>query len=146
VRTRKEFDTLAATQSFMILAPANHPVHPDRGPMMAQFRSYAGSDVPIVYKVSVDGVRTRMHVRHRELMQLEVTPNSPAPAEGDSGSAVVTWRLDGSLVLAGMFIASVDGAADRVAYMLPAWELFDLSNWASLPPGTTRMTPRFSFP
>ena len=146
IRRREELDALAATQNFIILAPGNHPTYPGRGPMMAQFRSYAGSDVPIIYKVRVGGMRARMYVRHRELVQLEVNALSSAPAEGDSGSAVLTWRLDGTLALAGMFIASLDQPADRVAYMLPAWQLFDLANWASLPAGTTRMTPRFSIP
>lgn len=146
VRSPEEFDALTETQSLRILAPDNHPAFPGRGPMVAQFRSYAGSDVPITYKVRLGGVRMRMYVHHSQLVQLEVTRTSPAPAEGDSGSAVLIWRLDGTLALAGMFIASLQCDAGRVAYMLPAWELFKLANWVSLPVGTTRMTPRFSFP
>jgi hypothetical protein len=147
VRSNTELDTLIGTQSFMLLAPANHPMYPGgRNRMLAQFRSYAGSTVPIDYRVRLNGLRTRMLVRHRELVQLEVTAASPAPAEGDSGCAVMTWRLDGTPVLAGMFIASLDAPSERVAYMLPAWQLFDPRNWAALPPGATRLTPRFRLP
>lgn len=147
VRSNTELDTLIATQSFMLLAPANHPLHPGgRSPMLAQFRSYVGDTLPIAYKVRLNGLRTRMRVWHRELVQLEVTATSPAPAEGDSGCAVITWRLDGSPVLAGMFIASLDAPSERVAYMLPAWQLFNPRNWAALPPGATRLTPRFRLP
>jgi hypothetical protein len=147
VRSANELDRLIATQSFMLLAPSNHPKYPGgRSLMIAQFRSYAGSSVPIDYKVRYNGVRTRMRIWHRELVQLEVTSGSPAPAEGDSGCAVITWRLDNTPVLAGMFIASLDAPSERVAYMLPAWQLFDPSNWAALPPGATRLTPRFRLP
>lgn len=147
VRSANELDRLIDTQSFMLLAPTNHPMYPGgRGRMMAQFRSYAGSTVPIDYKVRHNGVRTRMRIWHRELVQLEVTAASPAPVEGDSGCAVMTWRLDGTPVLAGMFIASLDAPSERVAYMLPAWQLFDPSNWAALPSGATRLTPRFRLP
>lgn len=148
VASNEEFDGLAARRRFLILAPDNHVDHLAalRDPMVAQFRSYAYEDVPVGYKVRANGISTMMPIRHSELLMLEVTGDSPAPAQGDSGSAVITWRSDGSMTLAGMFIASMDGDDRRTAFVLPAWQLFKLDNWSALPPSTTRITPAFAMP
>jgi hypothetical protein len=148
IRSREEFDALAAKNRFLILAPDNHASHQGapRGAMVAQFRSYLPHDVPIDYKCRVAGMFTVMSLTHAELVMLEVTEDSPAPEAGDSGAAVITWRPDGSLMLAGMFIASKDGDESRTTFMLPSWQLMDTGNWRTLPPGTTRITPSFSMP
>jgi hypothetical protein len=52
-----------------------------------------------------------------------------ATAGGDSGSPVVGQTSRGRLLL-GMHVAGVDnGPGNRFAYMIPAWQLFDPSNY-----------------
>jgi hypothetical protein len=146
VVNEKMFDAMTATQRFQILAPANHPkrLASPRDPMIAQFVAYAFDELPIDYPVRTSAGATVAPIRHRELLMLRVLEDCPAPEPGDSGSAVVTWWPDGSVTLVGMFIASPDDEATaRVAYVLPAWHLFNLNNWDALPSGTTRMAPTF---
>lgn len=140
------FDAMTATHRFQILAPANHPKHlgAPRDPMIAQFVAYAYDELPIEYPVRTSAGTTVAGIRHRELLMLRVMEDCPAPEAGDSGSAVVTWWPDGSVTLIGMFIASPDDEMTaRVAYVLPAWHLFNLNSWDALPPGTTRIAPTF---
>lgn len=140
------FDAMTATQRFQIVAPANHPKHlgTPREPMIAQFVAYAYDELPIDYPVRTSAGTTVAGIRHRELLMLRVMEDCPAPEAGDSGSAVVTWWPDGSVTLIGMFIASPDDEMTaRVAYVLPAWHLFNLNNWDALPPGTSRIAPTF---
>lgn len=148
LRSREEFDALAAQRRFLILAPGNHANYAaaPRDPMVAQFPSYVPCDVPIGYKVRAGGVFTVMPIRHPELLMLEVMADSPAPEPGDSGSAVITWRTDGTMTVAGMFIASKDGNEARTVFVLPSWQLFNIGNWSALPPGTNRITPSFTLP
>jgi hypothetical protein len=145
---REEFDGLAAMRRFLILAPENHAAHAGapRAPMVAQFRGYVPGHVPIDYPVRAGGVFTFMPITHTELLLFEVIGDAPAPEPGDSGAAVLTWRADGALTLAGMFIASMNGDDARTVFVLPSWQLFDLENWRALPTGSTRITPDFSLP
>lgn len=142
----EDFDELAAAWRFLILVPGNHVDHlgQPRPPMTAQFRSYVSGDVSISYKVRANGNYSRMPITHAELLMLEVGLDSPPPEPGDSGSAVVTWRPDGTLTFAGIFIAGKTGADARTVFVLPAWQLFDLDNWSALPADTVRITPSFS--
>jgi Tripartite tricarboxylate transporter family receptor len=138
------FDELAATMRFLILAPDNHPKHlgQAREPMLAQFMALAHGGLPVDYQVRWQGTLQSAPIRHPELILMRVLEDCPAPESGDSGSAVVTWWPDGSIVLVGMLIASGDGPGlERVAYVNPAWQLFDLLNWSRLPSGTIELVP-----
>ncbi|WP_020424807.1 hypothetical protein [Paracidovorax oryzae] len=146
VADRAMFDTMTTTRRFQILAPSNHPEHLDspRSPMIAQFVAYIHDELPIDYRARTPAGIATVGIRHRELLKLRVMQDCPPPEDGDSGSAVVTWWPDGSMTLVGMFIASPDDETmARVAYVLPAWQLFNLDNWDALPHGTTRMVPTF---
>lgn len=149
VDTREAFDDLAARMRFQILAPANHPDHlgVEREPMLAQFTDMAPQEQTIDYQIRFRGVFQTVAIRHRELIRLRVLDACPPPQSGDSGSAVITWRTDGAMVLTGMFIASHGTPGrERVCYVLPSWQLFDTGNWSGLPPGTEELTPTFGFP
>lgn len=55
----------------------------------------------------------------------------------------MAWNPDGSATLVGMFIASPDDPTlARMAYVLPAWHLFNVLEWDRLPGGTKEMLPR----
>ncbi|BFO55386.1 hypothetical protein [Acidovorax sacchari] len=146
VADRAVFDAMTTTKRFQILAPSNHPKHlgSPRSPMIAQFVAYIHDELPIDYWVRTPAGIATVGIRHRELLKLRIMEDCPPPEDGDSGSAVVTWWPDGSMTLVGMFIASPeDKTMAREAYVLPAWQLFNLDNWDALPPGTTRMVPTF---
>lgn len=149
VDTREAFDDLAARMRFQILAPANHPDHLgiEREPMLAQFTDMAPEEQTIDYQIRFRGMFQAVAIRHRELVRLRVLDACPSPHSGDSGSAVVSWWPDGSMVLTGMFIASHGTPGrERVCYVLPSWQLFDIGNWSGLPPGTVAVTPTFLLP
>ncbi|MCX2865248.1 hypothetical protein OOZ63_25810 [Paucibacter sp. PLA-PC-4] len=143
-KTESQFNALVKTHRFQILAPANHPRHPvPRGSMLSQFDAFIGSELPLEYLVLMNGSVATLDIRHRDLVRLRVLADCPAPEAGDSGSAVVAWNPDGSATLVGMFIASPDDPAQaRMAYVLPAWHLFNVLEWDRLPGGTTEMRPR----
>jgi hypothetical protein len=66
------------------------------------------------------------NVMHYILLESEV---ERATAEGDSGSPVIGQTSRGRLLL-GMHVAGVDnGQGKRFAYTIPAWQLFDPSNY-----------------
>lgn len=140
------FDELATQEEFRVVVHESQPHGPagPRGPVRAQFSKYVGAEWPILYDVRFLGSVTVAAIHHQELLLLAVRPDSPPTVSGDSGSAVVCPAPDGRLTLVGMFIASGRDEAARDAYVLPAWQLFDLDNWRRLPPGTRRMTPSFS--
>ena len=142
------FDELAATRSFRIVVHDGQPHAPPgpRGVVRAQFSKYVGVEWRILYDVRIGNTATPVGIVHTELLLLVVHPDSPAPVSGDSGSAVVCEGDDGSLSLVGMYIASGPTGADRDAYVLPAWQLFDPANWRHLPASTTALRPTFSLP
>lgn len=143
------FDDLAARMRFRILAPRNHPRHlgAARDPMLAQFTSMVHDEFALAYQVRFNGAFQTVPIRHDELIVMRVLDDCPAPESGDSGSAVISWWPDGSSVFVGMFIASGNGAErERIAYVNPAWQLFDPANWTRLPAGTLALTPTFSLP
>jgi hypothetical protein len=145
LRDNADFDTLAPGMRFLFLAPDNHRQHlgVPRDPILGQFSGYAHQEFPLSYPIRFAGGSTVVDVHQRELLVFETLQDCPLLEEGDSGSAVVTWRADGRATLAGMFIASKDSHPRR-AYVLPAWQIFlKLANWFALPPGTTRITPHF---
>jgi hypothetical protein len=149
VDTREAFDDLAVRMRFQILAPANHPDHLgiERQPMLAQFSDMAPEEQTIDYQIRFRGLFQTVAIRHRELVRLRVLDACPPPHSGDSGSAVVSWWPDGSMVLTGMFIASHGAPGrERVCYVLPAWQLFDTGNWSGLPLGTGVVIPTFVLP
>lgn len=149
VDTREAFDDLAARMRFEILAPSNHPNHlgSEREPMLAQFTDMAPEELTIDYQIRFQGQFQTVAIRHRELIRLRVLDACPAPESGDSGSAVVCWWPDGSMVLTGMFIASHGRPGrERVCYVLPAWQLFKTTNWDVLPPGANTLIPTFMLP
>lgn len=139
------FDELAAVRSFRILVQEGQPHAPaaPRGRIQAQFSKYVGSQWQITYDVRHQGRATPVGIVHPELLLLAVHPDCPAPVGGDSGSAVVCDDGDGALILVGMYIARGADGAERDAYVLPAWQLFDPANWRQLPVGTTGFRPTF---
>lgn len=142
----EEFDGLAATMRFVIVTPDNHPQAPQRPreAMLAQYSATVGEELPLEYQVRQGGGFSRVLLHHRTLIKLDVAADCPAPISGDSGSAVLSWWPDGSNVFVGVFIASLDSPGfERVAYVIPAWEVFDVERWSSLPPGTTKLVPGF---
>jgi hypothetical protein len=148
VKTDAEFYALVEEMRFQIIAPDNHPAATSRprGMMLAQFSAMV-TGLPLQYEVRYLGNFSRVQLKHSLLIKLQIDDKCPAPIDGDSGSAVVTWWPDdNSTVFVGMFIGSHDqGALERIAYVIPAWELFKLENWqGALPPSTTALVPSFS--
>jgi len=143
-----QFDDLAATHTLNILVPTGQPNAPagPRGEVLAQFSKYVGLEWRIFYELRVGGVARPLGIAQPELLLLAVHPSCPAPVSGDSGSAVVCENDDGSFTLVGMYIASGPEGAERDAYVLPAWQLFDPANWRHLPAGTLALNPTFALP
>ena len=98
----------------------------------------------MIYDVRRNGKATPVGVAHLELLVLTVHPDCAPPVSGDSGAAVVCERDDGELTLVGMYIARGPAGAEREAYVLPAWQLFDPANWRQLPVDTIEMQPTFA--
>lgn len=142
------FDDLAATRSFRIVVHEDQPnaLPGPRGAVQAQFSKFVGPEWRVIYDVRRGGKATPVGISHAELLVLAVHADSAPPVSGDSGSAVVCQMEDGTLTLVGMYIARGPVGAERDAYVLPAWQLFDPSNWRHLPAGTVAMQPSFSLP
>jgi len=143
------FDELAATKAFRILV---HEGQPNAAPgprqlVQAQFARTVGPEWRVVYDVRWNGKATPVGLAHAELLVLAVHEDCPPPVSGDSGSAVVCDAGDGCVTLVGMYIARGPAGAERDAYVLPAWQLFDPVNWfGRLPAGTVAIAPSFSLP
>lgn len=142
------FDDLAATRSFRIVVHEDQPNAPPgpRGVVQAQFSKFVGPEWRVIYDVRRGGKATPVGISHVELLVLVVRADSTPPVSGDSGSAVVCEMDDGTLTLVGMYIARGPAGAERDAYVLPAWQLFDPANWRHLPDGTVALQPTFSLP
>ena len=142
------FDDLAATRSFRIVVHEDQPNAPPgpRGVVQAQFSTVVGPEWRVIYDVRRGGKATPVGISHAELLVLAVRADSTPPVSGDSGSAVVCETDDGTLTLVGMYIARGPAGAERDAYVLPAWQLFDPANWRHLPEGTVALQPAFSLP
>jgi hypothetical protein len=140
------FDELSATMRFQILVADNHPNHGvARPPILAQFLMFNRGEMPLGYQVRFNGVLQTVPLRHNELLILKVLEDCLPPESGDSGSAVISWWPDGTLVLVGMFIGSGSTPGrERLIHVHPAWQLFNPSNWKSLPPGATEIEPTFT--
>jgi hypothetical protein len=145
VTGRETFDTLAHQRQFAILVPSNHPQIPNaRGPLLAQFATFAGSSLPLEYQVMIGGVLRKVLVRHDELIVMRMVPGASTPVLGDSGSAVVTRWPDGSFVFVGMLIAASTPAPQAPVFVLPAWRLLDPDLWTQRPGGVSAFTPHLS--
>lgn len=142
------FDELAPTHSFWIVVHEHQPNAPPgaRGVVQAQFSKIVGPAWPVIYDVWHGGKATPVGIAHPELLVLAVQADCAPPVNGDSGAAVVCATDDGRVTLVGMYIAQGPPGAERDAYVLPAWQLFDPANWRHLPEGTVALHPTFSLP
>nr|WP_315428181.1 hypothetical protein [uncultured Albidiferax sp.] len=99
-----------------ILAPLNRMGEMQkRNRMFAAFSSIAPHSFSVPYRAT-DGI---LDVVHWELVELDVLGGQQTLG-GDSGSAVVFWRPDGTATLIGMHVA---GTGNR-SHVVPAWLLF----------------------
>jgi hypothetical protein len=142
------FDELAPRTSFRIVVHDGQPnaAPGPRAEVRAQFSKVVGREWVIFYDMRIGNNAAPAGIVHPELLLLSVHPDCPPPASGDSGSAVVCDNDDGSVTLVGMYIARGPQGAERDAYVLPAWQLFDPANWRQLPAGTTALRPSFKLP
>ena len=97
----------------------------------------------MIYDVRRNGRATPVGIAHPELIVLTVHQDCAPPVSGDSGAAVVCERDDGELTLVGMYMARGPAGAEREAYVLPAWQLFDPANWRQLPVDAVELQPTF---
>lgn len=87
----------------------------NRARVFAAFSTIAPHSFAVPYG-AIDGI---LDVAHWELIELDALAGQQT-RRGDSGSAVVFWRDDGTATLIGMHIAGVGSRA----HVLPAWLLF----------------------
>ena len=117
---------------FEILVPPNNPNWPANGrvrpPMFARFRMIMPTSFGLNYPVRVNGLAMIRMLNFWQLIRLAILDNNEVLG-GDSGSAVVAMRSEGTYTLVGMLIAS----RDAVAYAIPAWQLFNPAYYAKLP-------------
>ena len=118
--------------AFEILVPPNNPNWPSNGhvrpAMLARFRMIMPTSFGLNYPVRVNGLVTIELLNLWQLIRLAILGNNVVLG-GDSGSAVVAMRSDGTYTLIGMLIAS----RDEFAYAIPAWQLFNPAYYAKLP-------------
>jgi hypothetical protein len=139
------FADLAATRSFRIVVHDRQP-NATPGPretVLAQFSRFVGTEWQVIYDVRRNGKATPVGISHPELIVLTVHPDCAPPVSGDSGAAVLCERDDGELTLVGMYMARGPAGAEREAYVLPAWQLFDPANWRQLPVDAVELQPTF---
>jgi hypothetical protein len=115
---------------FQLLVPDNNGPPLNRGPLDALLDAPLALPFPLRYRVRRNGQPVWISVYHDELLKLTITSAQNAVA-GDSGSAVVLQRADGSATLVGLYI----GGDGRHAYAIPSWRLFDIRCWAAYPAG-----------
>lgn len=122
---------LGKKASFEILVPADNPEW--RGAPRPVARVALDAILPDSYgfdcAVRENGAFTERHLVFRRLVRMRLLANVGQLLPGDSGSAVVVRRADGTHTLIGLFIAS----GNDYAYAIPAWQLFDTSSYARLP-------------
>ena len=124
---------LAQLGAFEVLMPFDNPkFHGSSRPTTElDFDSVLSDAYGFDSDVLENGLRVRRHLTFQRLIRMKLKAGLGALLEGDSGSAVVARRNDGSHTLIGMFIAS----GSDFAYAIPAWQLFDASYYARLPKG-----------
>jgi hypothetical protein len=122
---------LGKTASFEILVPADNPGW--QGPQRPAARAALDAILPDSYgfdcAVRENGAVVERHLVFRRLVRMRLLASAGQLLPGDSGSAVVARRADGTHTLIGLFIAS----GNDYAYAVPAWQLFDTSCYARLP-------------
>ena len=134
--SRQALDAVTATHNLLILVPKNHPnwLNRQRPPVVARVSSYMPASFPLTYDVRVNGQETTTEVYHWQLVELQPL-GSGRTERGDSGSPVVVTSPDGGYTLVGMHMAGDEGTG--FAYMIPAWQLFDVVNYWKLPAGSS---------
>lgn len=88
--------------------------------------------VPLPYELAGTPRNVVRTLYQTELIGFEAI-DAQGSRPGDSGSPIVLVGADGRMTLVAMHIAGDDG----LAWAIPAWRLFDLSNWLPLPAGAT---------
>ena len=120
--------------AFEIRVPANNPnrssANRPRPTMFARFRMLMPTSFALTYTVRTGGrVRNEM-LNFWQLIQLQILTGG-AVVGGDSGSAIVSRRSDGTYTLIGTLIAS----RDDFVYAIPAWQIFNPLFYEKLPTG-----------
>jgi hypothetical protein len=129
---------LGEASRFHILVPPDNPEWQgsSRGPTRVKFDMVLSDSYGFNFDVSEEGGIASRHLTFHRLVRMERIAGGGALLGGDSGSAVVAVRSDGTHTLIGLFIA----AGDEFAYCIPAWQLFDRRYYARLP-GDGRIFP-----
>ena len=128
------FEELAVEHFFDLVVPDNHPKRPaePRPRMLCDFSRWLNEAQTIPYPARIGNKRVTCNAFHAELVELQVL-GAHQPLPGDSGAALVVYLGDGMCTLAGLFIASHDTLP--LAYVIPAWQLFDAAAYFNLPDG-----------
>ena len=99
-----------------ILVPQNRLGIPqNRARLFAAFSSMATHSLVVPYG-ALNGI---LNVVHQQMIELDAL-GGQTTLKGDSGSAVVLWRQDGSATLLGMHVA----ASGSRSHVIPTWLLF----------------------
>lgn len=130
VASYKRLIQFDAAGSLQLAVPQNHLGIPARDPLKARVDCMLDQAFAILYDVRRGARRTEAWIYHAGLVKLDVE-GPLVPLAGDSGSAVVIQHDDDSATLIGLYI----GGKGSAAYVIPAWQLFDIRNYWSLPSG-----------
>ncbi len=139
VKSPARLNQLVATNApIEIMVPVNHAafIGGDRPRMSASFTGAMGSSFAIPYVLKTGGRFLRAPLHHAELIRLQPL-GGQATLEGDSGCAIVCWLDDDNCTLLGMLIAG----NDDFSYAIPAWQLFNKSNYFGSLDGVTSFQP-----
>ena len=117
---------------FHLLTPDNHATSPGRGAIRMTLAHMPPTPVGLDYDMGGGPVAQIRQVYHAELLGFTAV-DSGKPIKGDSGSPIVVRRDDGTMTLVAMHI----GGGNGMSWAIPAWRLFDVSNWAQYPEGAS---------
>jgi len=121
---------LAMNGAFQVLTPPDNPRWQEatRAAANVKFELVLPDSYGFDYTVRENDQLVERHLTFQRLIRLKIETDGSL-LKGDSGSAVVAIRADGSHTLIGLFIAS----GDEFGYAVPAWQLFDTDYYARLP-------------
>ena len=111
-----------------MMVPSNHDsfAGEPRPSVAVRLRSLKLRSVPISYVFKVNGQFGEWPMLHAELLEFELLGGA-STLPGDSGCAVVCWLDEQRCCLVGMHIAG--DVQQGLSYVIPAWQLFDVSNY-----------------
>ncbi|MDP2241477.1 MAG: hypothetical protein Q8K18_15110 [Burkholderiales bacterium] len=133
---KSSFDAIANSTQFSMLVSPNNP--PKRVTLPATFVRYVANvqGIPYRFIINANGDWQERPVNHRLLIMFRIL-SAQKTEGGDSGSPIVMRLPGGKYTLVGMHIAGGIEGGFAYSYAIPAWLLFNWTQYSHLPPGAT---------